>query len=153
MIGFGIPIAIFHIMLSLALLYFGITFADDYRFVNQMIPRGKIIHRFGNDFNLRTPSGTKVLIQCSDNLSLKQALGQNLGKGDIFEPGNGLLSLDGVARILEQRGFKVRGFWKIERDRNEKWIYRIQKYEKEDTENIKGLLIDAKTADILNEKN
>ncbi len=92
-----------------------------------MVPRGKLAETIGRDFIIKTTAGTKIGIEFTRDGELKEAKGVNLNKGDELEPGDGLLSLSSVARILQSTGLKPQGYWMLERDKDLGWIYDFEK--------------------------
>jgi hypothetical protein len=103
-----------------------------------MVPRSKLVEEIGKDFILRTQSGTKVHIEFTRTGILEEAKGKNLGQGDEFEPGDGLISLGTAARSLEALGMKPTGLWNLEKDPELGWVYEIQ-----------NVLVDARDGKIL----
>lgn len=114
--------------------------------VKSMIPGGKVSKNTGSDFSIRTEAGTKVIVEFSRKGDLDEASGLNLGRGDIFEPGDGLISLGSAAQIVEKHGHKVKGEWRLERDTELGWIYELGG--SHDSENI-NYLVDAKKAQLI----
>ncbi len=94
--------------------------------VKSMVPGGKVSTHIGSDFSVRTQAGTKVVVEFSRQGDLDEASGLNLGSGDIFEPGNGLISLGSAAQVVHKRGHKVKGQWRLERDNKLDWIYELE---------------------------
>jgi hypothetical protein len=90
-----------------------------------MVPKGKLAETIGRDFKVRTVSGTKIEIEFRRNGLLEEAKGQNLNRGDVFEPGDGLLSLATIAQKISQTGIKPDGQWLLEQDEDHGWIYEI----------------------------
>lgn len=103
-----------------------------------MVPRGKLFETIGRDFVIKTPAGTKIDIEFTRDGRLEEAKGVNLNKGDELEPGDGLLSLSSVARVLQSAGIKPQGLWMLERDTEMGWIYEFE-----------GKIVSAKTGKIL----
>ena len=91
--------------------------------VTSMVPHGVITQKIGKDFLVRTKAGTKVTIEFDRAGIFDEASGLNLGKGDIFEPGNGLLALETVAKSLELKGHHIIGEWRLEKDSKLGWVY------------------------------
>ncbi len=114
--------------------------------VKSMVPGGKVSTHIGSDFSVRTQAGTKVVIEFSRQGDLDEASGLNLGSGDIFEPGNSLISLGSAAQVVQKLGQKVKGQWRLERDLERGWIYELSgTHEQEDFD----YLVDAKKAQLI----
>lgn len=90
-----------------------------------MVPKGKISETRGRDFIVKTPAGTKIQIEFKRNGKLEEANGINLNRGDDLEPGDGLLSLSSVAKILQEMGKKPEGIWNLDEDNDLGWVYEI----------------------------
>ena len=103
-----------------------------------MVPRGKLVESIGRDCIIKTLAGTKIGIEFTRDGKLEEAKGVNLNKGDELEPGDGLLSLSSVARILQGTGIKPQGYWMLEQDEDMGWIYELE-----------GNIVSAKTGKIL----
>jgi uncharacterized membrane protein YkoI len=114
--------------------------------VKSMVPGGKVSIQTGSDFSVRTEAGTKVIVEFSRKGDLDEASGLNLGSGDIFEPGNGLISLGTAAQVVEKQGHKVKGEWRLERDSELGWIYELEgTHDRESME----FVVDAKSAQLI----
>jgi hypothetical protein len=124
--------------------FYGLCKATE-ELVRSMIPGGSVRQEMSTDFTVRTIAGTKVMVEFDQQGSLDEASGLNLGSGDIFEPGEGLLSLETTARKLTEQGHKVRGLWRLEKDLHARWYYELQvRSELEDT----FLQVDARSAKV-----
>lgn len=125
--------------------FYGLCKATE-ELVRSMIPGGSIKQEMSTDFYVRTIAGTRVLVEFDHQGSLDEASGLNLGSGDIFEPGEGLLTLETTARKLTEKGHKVRGLWRLEKDTSSRWYYELQvRSDLEDT----FLQVDARSAKVL----
>jgi hypothetical protein len=105
---------------------FGISKATE-ELVKSMVPHGEISQKRGQDYFVKTRSGTKVTVEFDRTGIFDEASGLNLGKGDIFEPGNGLMALETVAKSLEakKKATKIVGEWKLEKDSKLGWVYQL----------------------------
>ncbi len=103
-----------------------------------MVPRGKVIERYGRAYVMKTSAGTKINIEFSLEGRFQEAFGKNLNKGDELEPGEGLISLSSAALKLKEKGLAAEGFWVIEKDHKRGWIYEF-----------KNAILDAKTGKII----
>jgi hypothetical protein len=115
--------------------------------VKSMVPGGKVSTHIGSDFSVRTLAGTKVIIEFSRKGIFDEASGLNLGSGDIFEPGNGLISLGSAAQSVEKQGHKVKGKWRLENDHDLGWIYELENSPDRETMEY---VVDAKSAQLIN---
>lgn len=114
--------------------------------VKSMVPGGKVSTHIGSDYSIRTEAGTKVTVEFSRKGELDEASGLNLGSGDIFEPGDGLISLGSAAQVVEKQGHKVKGEWRLERDSEMGWIYELEgSHEHENMDYV----VDAKRAQLI----
>ena len=93
--------------------------------VQGMVPHGEIFQKNGADYSVKTKAGTKVTIEFDRTGIMDEASGLNLGSGDTFEPGNGLMALDSVAKALTGKGHHLMGVWKLENDSKLGWIYEL----------------------------
>jgi hypothetical protein len=91
-----------------------------------MVPGSKIDIKNWRDYVLKTHAGTKVKIEFDYLGEMKEASGANLNRGDIFEPGQGLISLSSAAHNLKKIGKTLKGDWVLEHDQKLGWIYEIQ---------------------------
>lgn len=103
-----------------------------------MVPRGKVIERYGREFVVKTTAGTKIDIEFAIDGKFQEAFGKNLNKGDELEPGEGLLSLSSAAFKLKEKGLIPEGHWTIEKDEKLGWVYEF-----------KSAILDAKTGKII----
>jgi hypothetical protein len=116
----------FIISLFMIVPVFGISKATE-ELVKSMVPHGEISQKRGHDYSVKTRAGTKVTVEFDRTGIFDEASGLNLGKGDIFEPGNGLMALETVAKSLESKdkATKIMGEWKLEKDSKLGWIYQL----------------------------
>lgn len=103
---------------------YGISKATE-EIVKGMVPHGNISQKIGKDYFVKTRAGTKVTVEFDRAGNFDEASGFNLGKGDIFEPGNGLMALDSVAKTLVAEGHHPMGIWKLEKDSKFGWVYEL----------------------------
>jgi uncharacterized membrane protein YkoI len=114
--------------------------------VKSMVPQGEITSFLRRDFTVKTTAGTKIIIEFDRNGTLDEASGLNLGKGDIFEPGNGLISLSSAAQVIHQQGVKVAPIWRLEKDPKHDWVY---EFEEEVDERTVEHLVNARNGKII----
>ena len=100
--------------------------------VKSMVPHGEISRKIGKDYSVKTQTGTKMMVEFDREGNLDEASGLNLGAGDIFEPGNGLITLGSAAQIIKKRGKDVKGEWHLENDPRLGWIYGLHGMKEED---------------------
>ncbi len=103
---------------------YGISKATE-EIVKSMVPHGEIFQKQGADYSVKTKAGTKVTIEFDRTGMMDEASGLNLGSGDSFEPGDGLMALDSVAKSLTAKGHHLRGYWKLENDSKLGWVYEL----------------------------
>lgn len=103
---------------------YGVSKATE-ELVKSMVPYGEVSQKNGQDYLVRTKAGTKVSVEFDRTGVMDEASGYNLGMGDIFEPGNGLMALDSIAKGLKSKGHQVRGDWRLEKDSKLGWVYEI----------------------------
>jgi len=104
--------------------------------VKGMVPHGEIGQKIGQDYLVKTNAGTKVTVEFDYTGLFDEASGLNLGKGDIFEPGNGLMALESVAKSLQNQGHHILGEWRLEKDSKQGWIYQISGLQDEENRNF-----------------
>lgn len=114
--------------------------------VKSMVPHGEVSKSFAKEFTVKTPAGTKITVEFDRAGKFDEASGLNLGKGDVFEPGDGLLTLGTVAKKLNEKGHFIVGEWRIEKDSKLGWIYELSGLQNE--ENI-NYVVDARTAQLI----
>lgn len=124
---------------------FGISKATE-ELVKSMVPHGEISRKIGKDYFVKTKAGTKVTVEFDHAGTFDEASGLNLGKGDIFEPGNGLVALDSVAKDLQRQGHHIFGEWRLEKDSKLGWIYQLSGLR--DEENI-NYYVNAKSSQLI----
>ncbi len=110
---------------------YGISKATE-ELVKGMVPHGEVSQKIGQDFFVKTRAGTKVMIEFDKAGILDEASGLNVGKGDIFEPGNGLMALESIAKSLENKGHHIQGEWKLEKDSKLGWVYELSGLKEEE---------------------
>lgn len=103
---------------------YGISKATE-EIVKSMVPHGKVSQKIGQDYLVKTKAGTKVSIEFDRTGNMDEASGISLGTGDIFEPGNGLMALESIAKGLMSKGHEVRGNWRLEKDSTLGWVYEL----------------------------
>lgn len=114
--------------------------------VQSMVPRGQISRKIGKDYHVKTLAGTKITLEFDQSGNLDEASGLNLGKGDVFEPGLGLLAIDSVAKTLQLKGHTISGEWKLEKDAKLGWVYELTGLHSQES---LGYLVDAKNSELL----
>lgn len=115
-----------------------VAFASTENLALSMVPRGKVIERFGVDYIIKTSAGTKVHVEFKRDGKFQEASGRNLNQGDELEPGDGLISLSSIAHKLSADGLKPKGIWTLEEDEQMGWIY-----------DLGGNLVSAKTGEVV----
>ena len=100
--------------------------------VKSMVPHGQISQKIGQDFSVKTKAGTKVTIE--------------FDRAGIFEPGNGLLALESVAKALEHKGHHILGEWGLEKDSKQGWVYELAGLKEEETVNY---IVNAKSSQLI----
>lgn len=114
--------------------------------VKSMVPRGEVAVKRGNDYAVRTQAGTKIMVEFNRGGELDEASGLNSDTGDIFEPGNGLITLSSAAQVAEREGHKIKGEWRLENDPTLGWIYELEgRYGEESLEYV----VNARTAQLI----
>jgi hypothetical protein len=114
--------------------------------VKSMVPHGQISRKIGQDYHVKTVAGTKITLEFDQSGNLDEASGLNLGKGDVFEPGQGLMALDSVAKTLQIKGHQISGEWKLEKDDKLGWVYELTGLHSQEG---LGYLVNAKNSELL----
>lgn len=114
--------------------------------VKSMVPYGEVSKGFAKEFIVKTQAGTKITVEFNRAGEFDEASGLNLGKGDIFEPGNGLLTLGTVAKNLADKGHFIVGEWRFEKDSKLGWIYELSGLKNEDNINY---VVNARNAQVI----
>lgn len=124
---------------------YGISKATE-ELVKGMVPHGEISQKLGQDYTVKTKAGSKITVEFDRTGLFDEASGFNLGKGDVFEPGNGLMALDTVAKSIENKENRILGEWKLEKDSKLGWIYHISGLRND--ENLK-YFVNARTSQLI----
>lgn len=113
------------------------------------VPNAKLLTEDGNDFDLQTAKGTIVEVEMNGDGSLDEASGDAATQGDVFSPGNGLISLEEATRALQKAGKSPTGDWSLEKSMLRGWVYEF-----EGRENGKDMeyAIDAKTGKLVKDR-
>jgi uncharacterized membrane protein YkoI len=82
----------------------------------------------------------------SRNGELSEASGDHLNKGDLFEPGQGLITLSTAAQSVTKAGNILKDEWEFEKDSKYGWVY---SFEGERKGNSMDFMVDAKTGAIV----
>ena len=124
---------------------FGIGKATE-EIVKGMVPHGVVAQKTGDDYVVKTKSGTKVMIEFDRSGKLDEASGLNLDRGDIFEPGDGLMTLGSVAQMIKKMTPFTPSLWKLEKDSQIGWFYELTSVTEDEPVSF---LINAKTAKLI----
>jgi uncharacterized membrane protein YkoI len=100
----------------------------------KLVPESKITKEDGNEFDLMTAKQTVIEVELNKDGTLDEASGNAALTGDVFVPGNGLMSLSDAIAALQKAGKTPAGDWSIEKSFMNDWIYEF-----EGTENGKAM--------------
>ncbi len=100
----------------------------------KLVPESKITKEDGNEFDLMTAKQTVIEVELNKDGTLDEASGNAALAGDVFVPGNGLMSLGDAVSALQKAGKTPAGDWSIEKSFLNDWIYEF-----EGTENGKAM--------------
>lgn len=117
--------------------------------ISQLVPDSKIIHEDGNEFEVLTSQNTAIEIEFNKDGTLDEAEGKSAINGDVFNPGNGLVSLKDAASQLTSAGKTLTGEWSFEQNIRNEWVY---EFEGRENNNKMKYISDAKTGKMTKER-
>ena len=79
---------------------------------------------------IKTKGHTLITIKRDAVGKWEEISGVNLNRGDVFLPGQGLLSLEQVARKMLQQGRKIYGRWRLIKYQEYGWVYQVNAHNK-----------------------
>lgn len=109
------------------------------------VKEGKVVHEKENDFKIQTKSGSIVEVEFKNDGTLEEASGKALDQ-DIFEPGNGMISLKDAKDALKKAGKAPVGEWSFENSLTKGWNYEFEGFE---SGNKMDYVVDAKSGKLL----
>ncbi len=95
-----------------------------------LVPGGKISEQTKAEIHITTAAGTVIDIELDMDGELEEASGNAAEKGDIFEPGDKLVSLKVAVEQLKKAGKTLQGEWTFEETDEHGWVYDIEGVEK-----------------------
>lgn len=111
-----------------------------------MVPKGKVDSKGWREYKVKTEAGTKVEVEFDRKGELAEASGDHLNKGDMFEPGQGLISLSTAAQAVTKAGNILKDEWEFSNDSKYGWVY---SFEGERKGNSMDYMVDAKSGAIV----
>lgn len=116
------------IILSFILHIFSLAYAGPD--AAKLVPEGKIVSQKADEIKVKTKSGTVVEIGVDMDGELEEASGGAAEKGDVFEPGEKLITLKAAVETLKKAGKTLQGEWIFEENEEGEWVYDIEGVEK-----------------------
>lgn len=92
------------------------------------VKEGKVVHEKDNEVKVQTKAGTIVEVEFKNDGTLEEASGKALDQ-DIFEPGNGLISLKDAREALKKAGKTPVGEWSFDNSLTKGWNYEFEGFE------------------------
>jgi uncharacterized membrane protein YkoI len=96
--------------------------------VKELVPGGKILTKSKELITVETPKKTIIELVFDEQGKLEEASGKAILTGDVFVPGEKLLSLDKIAEKLKDK--KLDGEWTFEATASGDWTYDVEGTEK-----------------------
>lgn len=78
-----------------------------------------------NSIRLKTKRNTFIDLYLDQQGRLELAQGMNLNRGDIFNPGKGLLDLTTIEQKMISQGEKIYGKWRLIKYQEYGWVYQV----------------------------
>lgn len=112
-----------YIFITLSLLItMSMTSANDFTYVS---PQSNVLQEGPKIIKLRTKNNTDIDILFNHKGQLEVAEGVNLNRGDIFIPGQGMLSLSEIERRMLSLGERIYGKWRLVKYQEYGWVYKV----------------------------
>lgn len=92
------------------------------------VKEGKVVHEKANEVKVQTKAGTVVEVEFKNDGTLEEASGKALDQ-DVFEPGNGMISLKDARDSLKKAGKTPVGEWSFENSLTKGWNYEFEGFE------------------------
>lgn len=96
----------------------------------KLVPGGKILSQKPDEIQVTTKAGTVVEIGLDADGEMEEASGSAADKGDVFEPGEKMISLKGAVEALKRAGKTLQGEWTFEENEEGDWVYDFEGVEK-----------------------
>ena len=116
------------VILSLFLHIFSLAYAAPD--AAKLVPEGKVLSQKDDEIKVKTKAGTLVEIGVDMDGELEEASGGAAEKGDVFEPGNKLITLKAAVESLKKAGKTLQGEWTFEENEEGEWVYDLEGVEK-----------------------
>ena len=122
------------------------------------MPDGTVVVSEKNHLKVRSSKDTLVEVFLDAEGKLERGSGGDIDK-DSFNPGDGMLDLNGAVAAAKKDSKEISGQWAFEKDTRGKWIYEFEGKIKEVDESTKKeivkeveLTVDAKNGRVLSEE-
>lgn len=96
----------------------------------RLVPGGKVTMQKDGEAQVTTPAGTLVDIELDMDGELEEASGSSAEKGDVFEPGEKMITLKAAVESLKKAHKTLQGEWTFEESEEFGWVYDIEGVEK-----------------------
>lgn len=96
----------------------------------KLVPEGKVLSKKDDEIKITTKAGTVVEIGIDMDGELEEASGNAAEKGDVFEPGDKLITLKAAVESLKKAGKTLQGEWTFEENEEGEWVYDLEGVEK-----------------------
>lgn len=88
-------------------------------------PNSTVLHHSKKTIQLKTQNNTQITLYLDTKGELEAAEGVNLNRGDIFYPGQGILSLSDIEKRMKSLGEKTYGRWMFTKYQEYGWVYKL----------------------------
>lgn len=116
------------VLLSIFLHIFSLSHAGTD--ATKLVPGGKILSQKPDEIKVTTKAGTVVEIGLDGDGEMEEATGSSADKGDVFEPGDKMITLKMAVDSLKKSGKTLQGEWTFEENEEGDWVYDLEGVEK-----------------------
>ncbi|WP_413558346.1 PepSY domain-containing protein [Bdellovibrio sp. HCB209] len=95
----------------------------------KIVPEAKVVRQDGHEYKLTTVKQTLMEVEFNRDGSIDDASGDAAAAGDVFVPGNGMLTLAQALESLNKAGKTPSGDWSYKKSFMHGWVYELEGFE------------------------
>lgn len=115
----------------------------------KMVPESKVVRQDGKEYKLTTSKETLMEVEFNRDGTIDDASGDAAVAGDVFAPGDGMMTLAQAVESLKKVGKTPSGDWSYKKSFMHGWVYEMEGFE---SGKKMEYLISAKDGSLVKEK-
>lgn len=94
--------------------------------LTKLVPESKVVKQDGDEFEVSTAKQTIVEVEFNRDGTVEEASGDAAVAGDVFTPGNNMITLQQAVDSLKKAGKTPKGDWSYKKSFTNGWVYEFE---------------------------